>query len=445
MGKANTQIATRDNVNSKRHGAFITGTSGGTYMKKCVTRKAVTDIEYLAATNRTNTSKILFDTNYYGWYDQHQNIMTVTRSSTSSGIYYINAENIYIYRNTYNQQSVAYVNIPFSSYNSVSTSVTLLSNWPNSGGTSNYENVALFSKRLTNVPTNTIITINYTCSVNGNVSDSSFSNGIGNVSSVPPYNSNIVMGIVVTDDTGYVIASKSSSTIYNSSSYINSFSFSSTNSTINIYFIFPEITISFYSPDEQYYTGLDVTIAVDMEYYESYYDQSYKCVQYQDINRIGGTFPCKCFIYNNKSSNAKLDYVKARVSLTSTVGQGTWTDIGSVDPGTVNKTWSGTITCTLPASIDLSKQYYLYVECGYTNANQQWYGGWGTGGANSNASIYCGKQTWGYTPVVPLNSVTGGVAVKNVLNYCYISSAAGSMCPGLQGRTSTRTALFRIE
>lgn len=444
MGKANTQIATRDNVNSKRLGAFVTSTIGGTYLKKCVTRKAVTDIEYLAATNRTNTSKILFYANDYGSYDQRQNIMTVTRSSTSSGNHYINSENIYIYRNTYNQQSVAYVNIPFSSYNSVSTSVTLTSNWPNSGDTSNYENVALFSQRLTNVPTNNIITINYEGTINGNTCDMIFSNGIGNVSSVPAYSGKIIMGIVVTDDTGYVIASKSPSTI---SSYYTSgsFSFSSTNSTINIYFIFPEINVVFYPSSQEYYTGLDVTFAAEMEYYESYYDQTYKCVQYQDINRIGGTFPCMYYIYNNKSSNAKLDYVKARVSLTSTVGQGTWTDIGNVSIGTVDSTTSGTITCTLPASIDLSKQYYFYVECGYTNNNQQWYGGWGTGGANSNASTYCGKQTWGYTPVVPLNSVTGGAAVKNVLNYCYISSATGSMWPGLQGRTSTRTALFRIE
>lgn len=184
----------------------------------------------------------------------------------------------------------------------------------------------------------------------------------------------------------------------------------------------------------------------DIEYLATNCDSTYKCVQYQDITMKGGTFPCMYYIYNNKSISAKLDYVKARISLTSTIGQGTWTDVGNVSIGTVDSTKSGTITCTLPASIDLSKQYYFYVECGNTNNNQQWYGGWGSGGANYNASYPCGNQTWGYTPVVPLTSPTGA---NTVLNYNIIHSpsgaSAGNLRAGLQGRTSTYTALFRIE
>lgn len=444
MGIANTQIATRQNVNSKRLGAFVTGTNGGTYMKKCVTKKAVTDIEYLKATDRKNTANILFDTNEYGNFVAGQNSMSITQGSTSSE--YVNARE-HVYIDHYGSQySVAYVNMEYYAHSSESTTVQLTSKWPGTSSNDNYENVALFSKRLTNIPTNTFITINSTGFVNGNVSDSSFSGGTGDVSSYSPNSSRIYMGVVVTDDTGYVIASKSPAIYY--SDINDSFSFSSTSSTINIYFIFTEIYVVFY-PSEGYYTGLDLTIAVSMEYYASYYNQTYKLVQYQDIAMKGGTFPCACYIYNNKSSKARLDYVKARISLTSTVTQGTWTDIGSVNPGTVdrNSTWAGTIICTLPASIDLSKQYYFYVECGYTDANQNWYGGWGSPGMNYNATTYCGKTTWGYTPAVPLNSATG--AAQTVLNYTAINStsgaSAGVLIGGLQGRTGTRTALFRIE
>lgn len=444
MGIANTQIATRQNVNSKRLGAFVTGTNGGTYMKKCTTKKAVTDIEYLKATDRKKTANILFESNKYGCFTARQNSMSITQGSTSSE--YVNArEHVYIKHHS-SQYSVAYVNMQYDAYSSESTTVQLTSKWPSTSSNDNYENVALFSKRLTNIPTNTIITINSTGFVQGNVSDMSFSGGTGDVSSYSPNSSRIYMGVVVTDDTGYVIASKSPAIYY--SDINDSFSFSSTSSTINIYFIFTEIYVVFY-PSEGYYTGLDLNFAVSTEYYASYYNQTYKLVQYQDIAMNGGTFPCACYIYNNKSSKARLDYVKARISLTSAVAQGTWIDIGSVNPGTVNRnsTWAGTIICTLPASIDLSKQYYFYVECGYTDANQNWYGGWGSPGMNYNATTYCGRTTWGYTPAVPLNSATG--AAQTVLNYTTINStsgaSAGTLMAGLQGRTSTQTALFRIE
>ena len=449
MGIANTQIATRQNVNSKRLGAFVTGTNGGTYMQKCTTKKAVTDIEYLKETDRKKTANILFESNKYGCFTAGQNSMSITQGSTSSE--YVNArEHVYIEHHS-SQYSVAYVNMQYDAHSSESTTesttVQLTSKWPSTSSNDNYENVALFSKRLTNIPTNTIITINFTGFVQGNVSDMSFSGGTGDVSSYSPNSSSIYMGIVVTDDTGDVIASKSPVNYVNVD--INdSFSFSSTSSTINIYFIFTEIYVVFY-PSEGYYTGLDLNFAVSTEYYASYYNQTYKLVQYQDIAMNGGTFPCACYIYNNKSSKARLDYVKARISLTSAVAQGTWIDIGSVNPGTVNRnsTWAGTIICTLPASIDLSKQYYFYVECGYTDANQNWYGGWGSPGMNYNATTYCGRTTWGYTPAVPLNSATG--AAQTVLNYTTINStsgaSAGTLMAGLQGRTSTQTALFRIE
>ena len=53
----------------------------------------------------------------------------------------------------------------------------------------------------------------------------------------------------------------------------------------------------------------------------------------------------------------------------------------------------------------------------------------------------------GLQPAVPLNSATG--AAQTVLNYTAINStsgaSAGVLIGGLQGRTGTRTALFRIE
>lgn len=437
MGTANKQIATRANVNSKRLGAFVTASSGGTYMKKCATKKAVTDIEYLQVNNRETTTAVdPTGKNYTFGGATPQVSMSIRQSSTYNTT--LSSSNIVVDTYSHDIWCLMQANVYASS---TYVSLNYSANWPTIANAKYY---ALYKRTLT-VPTNQLLTLSLQCSIMGAISDSASSFARANkfyASSVTWYPS----VIITNSDDSYCIASISPYHTSNNS-YSNSIAFKSTYSTINVYFLISNISMTFNPSYEEYYAGFVVNCTMNLKYNDSYYDQTYKCVQYQDIAMKGGTFPCQYYIWNNKSSNAKLDFVKARISLTSTIGQGTWTDVGSVDPGTVSGTKSGTITCTLPASIDLSKQYYFYVECGYTNNNQQWYGGWGSGGANNNASTHCGKQTWGYTPVVPFNSATG--STQNVLNYTTISSWAGAsmgtMYEGISGRTSTRAALFRIE
>lgn len=169
----------------------------------------------------------------------------------------------------------------------------------------------------------------------------------------------------------------------------------------------------------------------------SYYPTDTKLVQYKDITRTNISFNFYYGIYNNKSSNAKLDSVAVYISTSSNTSSGTWTKIGSVDPGTVDSTKTGYISCTIPASIDLSQTYYLKVTCGTTTYNQDWYTMWG-----NSANI---KTVSGWTSRGSAKSMTlggGGVGLNTtgagVLNNTSYSG-------GYYGRTAAHAALFKIQ
>lgn len=437
MGTANKQIATRTNVNSKRLGAFVTGTNGGTYMKKCVTKKAVTEIEYLSVNNRNAT-------------------ISVGPTSVNSDFGNTNSVNMYVYQGSQYTSSVRSDNLTISSndlyclkyaytYNSSSTiaNVSYSASWPGTASDAKY--YALY-KRTVTVPTNTAVTLSINLTAFYAQSDAL--SGSGGLTS--GYNVNTISwypGFIITDASNNniittIIPSNCTSTVFSRTHSFNTSGYSS----INIYFIVTSLDMTFYPQYEEYYTGFGIACSVNMKYNESNYNQTYKLAQYQDIAATGGTFSCNYYIYNNKSSNAKLDWVKCYVGATSDPTKGTWTEVGSTTQGTVDTTASGSVLCTIPSSKISSTQQWFHVRCAYTSLNQQWYGGWGTGGANSNATTYCGKQTWGYTPAVPLTSSTGASAV---LNYNLIRSAEaasmGYIIKGIYGQTSTRTALFRIE
>lgn len=436
MGTANKQIATRTNVNSKRLGAFVTSTTAATYMKKCVTKKAVTDIQYLQVNNRENTTT-LYPTGKNSTFggSSPQVSMSIQQNSTYNTS--LSSSNIVVDTYYHKIWCLMQANV-YDSSNHVSLSYS--ANWPT---TANAKYYALYKRTLT-VPTNQLLTLNLQCSIMGAVSDSDSSYaGANNIyaSSVTWYPSVIINN----SDDSYCIASIRPGYLY-SDSYNDSIVFTSNYSTINVYFLISSISMTFYPSYEDYCAGFVVDCNMNLKYNESNYDQTYKLAQYQDIAATGGTFSCIYYIYNNKSSNAKLDWVKCYVGATSDPTQGTWTEVGSTTQGTVDSTASGTVLCTIPSSKISSTQQWFHVRCAYTSLNQQWYGGWGTGGANSNATTYCGKQTWGYTPAVPLTSSTGASAV---LNYNLIRSAEaasmGYIVKGIYGQTSTRLALFRIE
>lgn len=168
----------------------------------------------------------------------------------------------------------------------------------------------------------------------------------------------------------------------------------------------------------------------------SYYPTDTKLVQYKDVTRTSISFNFYYGIYNNKSSNAKLDSVDVYISTSPTTSSGTWTKIGSVDPGTVNKTKTGYISCTIPSSIDLSQTYYLKVTCGNTTYNQDWYTMWG------NSANIKTVSDWTFRGSAKSMTISGGVAVNStgaaVLNSTKYSG-------GYYGRTASVAALFKIQ
>ena len=168
----------------------------------------------------------------------------------------------------------------------------------------------------------------------------------------------------------------------------------------------------------------------------SYYPTDTKLVQYKDVTRTSISFNFYYGIYNNKSSNAKLDSVDVYISTSHDPSSGTWTKIGSVDPGTVNSIKTGYISCTIPSSIDLSKTYYLKVTCGNTTYKQDWYTMWG-----DSANIKTVRD-WAFRGSAKSMTIAEGVVVNStgaaVLNSTKYSG-------GYYGRTASVAALFKIQ
>lgn len=169
----------------------------------------------------------------------------------------------------------------------------------------------------------------------------------------------------------------------------------------------------------------------------SYYPTDTKLVQYKDITRTSISFNFYYGIYNNKSSNAKLDSVAVYISTSSDPSSGTWTKIGSVDPGTVDSTKTGYISCTIPTSIDLSQTYYLKVTCGTTTYNQDWYTMWGN---SANIKTISGWTSRGSAKSMTLGG--SGVAV-NYTGAAVLNNTSYS--GGYYGRTASVAALFKIQ
>lgn len=187
------------------------------------------------------------------------------------------------------------------------------------------------------------------------------------------------------------------------------------------------------------YIGLEFKIENNntLTKWESIYDSDTKCVQYEDIHaKSNRSFTFYYGIYNNKSSNAKLDTVAVYISDTNTISSGTWTKIGSVDPGTVKSTKTGSFTCTIPANVDLSKPWYLKVACGTTTYNQSWYYAWGNSSSITSSSISwtgVGSRKSYEIGTISLNS--SGASVLNNSSYS----------GGYYGRTASVAALFKIQ
>lgn len=91
---------------------------------------------------------------------------------------------------------------------------------------------------------------------------------------------------------------------------------------------------------------------------------------------LGRTFTIYYGIYNNKDSAVTLDYLRVQVAPRPFTS---WTQIGSINPGTISKNSykTGTITCTIPSSVNMAdNDQALRLFCGNTLYDQQWYFCW---------------------------------------------------------------------
>lgn len=99
---------------------------------------------------------------------------------------------------------------------------------------------------------------------------------------------------------------------------------------------------------------------------------NYKCVKWSDISKPSSNTSLTIYygIYNNKSSSAKLDNIIAYIGHSTS---GPWTEIGRSSLGSISSTKTGTISCSIPVSFDLSKQCYIRIYAGATAFKQYWY------------------------------------------------------------------------
>lgn len=158
-------------------------------------------------------------------------------------------------------------------------------------------------------------------------------------------------------------------------------------------------------------------------------DFGYKLCKYSSIAQRSFSFYLYYGIWNNKSSNAKLDTLYVYANTTGSTGG---TQIGSVSLGTVSSTKTGYVTCTLPTSLALSGQLYLALKAGDTALNQDWYCANGNSSSMSSASwSYVGKAKGCNYVGIRLNGAQG------VLKTTTSPS-------GYYGRSSSNAFMFRI-
>lgn len=146
-------------------------------------------------------------------------------------------------------------------------------------------------------------------------------------------------------------------------------------------------------------------------------------------------------IWNDKSSNAKLDLIDVEISTSSDASSGTWTDISSnknQTPGTVAAIYTGTVPFTIPSTYNLATtQYYIRILCGDTDKPQDWSYTWGNSSNIKNLTYgSTSKVQRKYTNAIPLQrtSSTGDSILMD-----------GEHFGGNYGRSNLKAACFKIK
>lgn len=421
MGTNVRQIATQTDVNNKRINAFSEGT-------RCPTKEEIEKVEFLQVTNRT-ASVSLSPLESYNIGINNDIQMEITDPWMNSQSNYINNTNVFI------SNKAVYANIyaPVANNSSSQATLSFIGRWPSSTEVGKY---AIYYFSATNLP------IGRNCSLITNSTIKIIQND--NISSaagaVEIYASSVswTIGYMIVDSQNKVITTISPSN-YTTNYVSRTINFVPTTSTVRIYCIIPQIEASFFGVSNiSNYTGFMISVADKISYNESYYDNDYKLVQYQDIShKSGATFTIYYGVWNNKSSKAKLDNVHVEIKKQS---DSSWTTIGTTALGTVNTSKTGTITCTLPTNFDPAVLYDLRVVCGATTYNQNWKYRWG-----NSSTLTSSGYPWTTYSSSAKTGVCGPTSLNNSNGTSVLANDYYSTVPGLhRGRSTTYAALFQI-
>jgi hypothetical protein len=433
MGTANTQIATYSNVANKRiHNGF--SASYATTATKCVNKGILQHVEFLEAKDRASgyVTYASYGTGSGTSSRWSNNMGVAVNGGTISGMTYSCMPFV--------TDRYAYITCSSTFYqSSVNQQVTCASN----GMTYNFDKVAdLVSMALC------VKTIDTTAGKPTVVS--LVSSPIANTSPSSGYSGSYLADISAASYSWYAIAVEPNTGIilavspntYGSDDIDSAITlnFIAQSSTTTIYIVNTGLSMTFYpsmSGTIRIYAGLNISMSVNI--YQSNYDLDTKCVQYQDINHPSGKqFTVYYGVWNNKGSNAKLNNLYVQIKKTS---ESSWTTIGTAAlPSSLNKSTTGSVTCTLPTSYDPKVQYDFRVTAGQTNSNQQWYYRWG-----SQSSLTASGYSWTYYGKVQTGVCTNAdglnthSAYSTLRNYNYSSSNLS------RGRSASQAALFCIE
>lgn len=421
MGKNSRQIVTRADVNSKRINSFPSDTH-------CPTKGEIEDIEFLTVTDRVSTESLSFTGGTY----KLQGRMSVNDAAPSTTRIFSTTNTSVITHNQLCQMDSQQISIDYetSDYSIVNqTDVdSIIDNA-----------VFICSKTLV---ANTQYQWQFqieTVALNKATSFTSSSGG-----ATAPFNniSGTYMIFIIDTDTKTVLLNRGLNADYTVSS---NYSFITKGGKTT--FVFIPIQFNGYASittvsgtGSNYYVGVRFTVESNtLTKQESYYDSDSKCVQWNDVShKNNATFTIYYGIWNNKSSNAKLDSIKVQIKKSSDT---TWTDIGSKSIGTVATSTTGSITCTLPTGFDPSVAYDLRLTCGQTTYNQNWKYRWG----NSAYITTTGYQWTSYSSSAK-TGVCGPTSLNGSDQRAVLANYNNSSIPGIHyGRSSTYAALFQIS
>lgn len=425
-GKAENPIATKTDVNGIRVGSFIADT-------KCPTVQDIRKVEFLDVKNRTKTIKITSITSPSAHGTGGSISMRLIRNGVTIGQQNnITSEHVGVY-NPSTGTNYVMTNIYCENINhNYVTQLSYSNNWPSNGADSKCH--ALWEKTINGLPVGKQITLKINTTIKASQTD--YQNNVGSSMPITFQSVTWYVGYIITDLDDNIIWSK---TPYYATTEqtITDLTFYPTSSDVKIYCIVVSVSGTFYTYDNaDYYIGFRLAVADELQYNDSYYDSVYKLAQYQDIYHVSNSqFTIYFGIWNNKSSNAKLDKVEVKIKKS---WETSWTTIGTKSIGTVNSTLTGSVNCTLPANFDPSVAYELCVTCGQTTYNQSWHSGWG------NSSSITSGQTWTLYSSSAKTGSTGAVDLNSISNNSVLSNFYNSGSANRNGRTTTRAALFRI-